>query len=167
MSPPIFDMDAVNNAPDEGMGARPGVYRVKVGAVDTADASTGRKMWTLDLVDFHTGKRICFDRFMLDGKPFALTLTKGKLKTLGVGTGGPVDPERDVKGRAAWVATILGPPNDKGRRYLQVDIEAEGSKFGYFKDGPECPVNVDESQASSVFELKADPKPGDPDFVPF
>lgn len=169
---PIYDMDAVNNAPDE-YRRKPGVYRVKVDAVDDRPSKAGKKMLNLTLVDFDTGKTVCFDRLMLEGKEFALTLTKNKLKTLGVSTSGPLDT-RDIKGRAAWIAVVYGEPNDRGRSYLQVDIGAPGSKFGYWPDSPECPIAIDESQAVNLFgereQVDVDPTtlPVDhPDYRPF
>lgn len=144
---PIYDMDAVSGAPDE-VGRQPGVYYAEITGAVGKVSQNGKNMVNLDIVEATDRRRICYDRLMLQGKPFALTMTKKKLQALGVDVSKPLDPDSLV-GRRFWLAVNWGEPNDKGRVYLEPDFKAPDSAFGYYPDG-ERP-GADESQASNLF----------------
>ncbi len=144
---PIYDMDAVNGAPDE-VGRQPGLYYAEISAAAGKVSTNGKNMVNLDIVEVNDRSRLCFDRLMLEGKPFALTMTKKKLQALGVDVSKPLDPMVLV-GRRFWLSLEWGEPNEKGRTYLEPNFKAKDSAFGYYPDG-ERP-GADESQASNLF----------------
>lgn len=145
---PIYDMNAVNEAPDDNR-KHEGVYHAEITGAVGKVSTTGKQMITFELLDVEDRRRLCFDRMMLEGKPFALTMTKNKLKALGVDLSKPLDPA-SLNGLRCWVAVAYGKENDKGQAYLEPNMKAKGTKFGYYEGEPQAEP-VDESQASNLF----------------
>lgn len=143
---PIFDMDAINNAPDEA-GRQPGIYYCRIANADGDPSQNGNPMISFELIEVSTDRLVCYDRMMFAGKPFALTLTKRKLKALGIDITKPLEAT-DLNGLRCWVSVAYGKPNAKGRSYLEPNFSAEGSAFGYYPDG-EHPL-ADPSQAATL-----------------
>lgn len=144
---PIFDLDAVNNAPDE-FGKPEGIYHCYIGEIDDNPSQSGNAMIKFALFDVQDDRRVCFDRLMFAGKPFALHITKKKLHALGIDMSKQLHAS-DLNHVRCWVSVVLGKPNEKGRRYLEADFNAEGSAFGYWPDSSEHPL-ADPSQAATL-----------------
>lgn len=176
---PIYDPNAINDAPEQERKG-PGIYHAEIRKCELKRGKEEPYLprFDIQLVDIQDGQTICFDRIMLairpGGHPFPMTMTKAKFQALGV----PLDREVDaseIVGRRCWVVVDWGKEDPKtGNCWLEPSGKKNKSKFGYFPDSNECPLNVDESQATSLFGpsdrsmSKPDNlKPGDPGFVPF
>lgn len=169
---PVYDMDAINNAPERRL-KKAGVYRVEVSSVVDAPSKAGNDMLTIQLIDTIDGWKLCKDRIMMrfvpgydeSKKESALGMAKSRLKALGVPLDKPFDPQSLV-GRRCWVAIRYGEPNERGDSYMEIDTRFKGSKAGYWPDSPECPVEIDESQATNLFGEADAPEPVDPTTLP-
>lgn len=129
-------------------GRSEGVYHVEVNNAEDKTTIKGEKRIALTLSQVGTdGQLVCFDSLMMQGK--GLGITKGKLKQLGIDLDKDDFDSQDLIGRRVHVACVFGKPNDKGNRYLEVDIRAKGSKCGYWTEAdPPKPAGASDDLGS-------------------
>lgn len=128
-----FDLTDVWNASDDaGFEQKAeGVYLAEVTEAKSHMSQAGNASVIVYFKDVADGKIICRDRLMLAGKPFALKLTREKLKALGYSKA-TLDVF-ELVGLRVRICVKLGSENDKGKRYLEVDTFdcPDDFRFGY------------------------------------
>jgi len=116
--------------PDFGDGPLgPGVYRVEVSDCVERTSKAGDKYFNVKMKDLDSGKIVCFDPVMLEGKGASIGLCK--LSRLGF------EPTEDFEIVAAQVIgkrAYIGVEADEyqGTKRLKVDIGYKGSSCGYW-----------------------------------
>lgn len=135
MSPQI-DWEEYNDAPQEREQMEAGIYNVEVADAEEKTSAAGNSYFNIRLKDIGSGKSLCFDILMLNGKGIRIGLAK--LSRLGFVPG--EDNEivaAQLIGKRAWVSV----KNDtyEGKTRLVVDINAKTSGCGYWTEA-EPPV---------------------------
>jgi len=139
---PKIDWESFNDSPNQFEPLSPGVYHVKVSSCEERTSKAGNVYFSVRLTQLEGDKTVAFDTIMLSGKGVPMGLAK--LTALGFIPG---DKEEllaaELLGKKAFVAV----KNDEyeGKTRLVVDINASGSKCGYWdeENPPEAAANLD------------------------
>ena len=125
----------------------PGVYRVEVAECVERTSRVGDKYFNVKFKDLDTGKIVCFDPVMLEGKGASIGLCK--LSRLGFEATDSEIIAAQVIGRRAYI----GVDNDtyEGKSRLKVDIGYKGSSCGYWEHDnmPSDYVSPDEPEVNN------------------
>lgn len=142
-----YSLSEIRNAKDGWRDE--GTYHVEVlEAEDQVAKTSGSRMIRLILVEPDTdGQVVCYDRLMIEGG--GMGITKKKLQALGINLDAADFDSQDLIGRRFHVAVKFGKPNDQGKRFLEVDIAAKGSKCGYWSEAEPPPPRVVDGDPST------------------
>lgn len=116
---------------EEDFALAPGIYLAEIThAKEERSKTAGTLMWSVvwKAVDFNT--KLCHDRMMMEGG--GAKITAARLSVLLPGR-----DEADVGdliGLRAWLAVVQ--TEYQGAKKLEVDINAKGSRCGYFAEEP-------------------------------
>lgn len=109
----------------------PGTYSIEVvKSVEKLSKNGGAPYFEAELLALDFGKTLCFDILMLAGKGAGIGVTK--LRALGFTEERDEIAAGELIGRRAFVA--VGDDEYDGKVRLKVDINAEGSKCGYWPE---------------------------------
>jgi len=129
----------------------PGNYLAEVKRCEFKKSSNGHPMFSVMLaaVD-HDMQMLCFDTLMLGGGGHGIGIAK--LDRLGFADREALEPG-ELVGARAIVAVDMG--EYQGKKRLEVDIGAEGSKCGYWLwDGDDAPPVVGAAPVSTLAPIQ-------------
>lgn len=139
---PKIDWESFNDSPNQFESLSPGVYHVKVASCEERTSKAGNVYFSVRLSKVDGDKTVAFDTIMLSGKGVPMGLAK--LTALGFIPG---DKEEllaaELLGRKAYVS--VKEDEYEGKTRLVVDINARGSKCGYYdeENPPESALALD------------------------
>lgn len=148
MSPKI-DWSEQNESTPERSEMPAGIYHIEVANAEERQSASGNAYFSLRLEDLESGRTLCFDIIMLEGKGLRIGLAK--LSRLGFKPGD--DDElvaAQLIGRRGYVS--VAEETWKEEKRLKVDISAKTSSCGYWsEEEPPQEFQTDNSEEKPPF----------------